>query len=378
VDYSNVKWEMVELGEVCKTTSGGTPLKSKEDEYYKNGKIPWLRSGEVSQGEIYESKLFITEKALKESSAKIFPQDTVLVAMYGATVGQVGLLKFEASTNQAICGVFPNEKFIPEFLFLILKSQKEKMMNLAGGGAQPNISQGIIKNLKIPLPPLEIQEKIVAEINGYQKIIDGAKQVVENWKPSIKIESDWDMVELGEVCDVKAGGTPSRTEKEYWGGDIYWYSSGELNNIYTILPKEKITKKGLDNSNASIFPKGSLLVGMYDTAAFKMSILETEGAFNQAICGIKPSTKISLYFLYLYFSAKKEEYLAQRVGVRQRNLNKGFISKIKIPLPSLEIQEKIVAEIEAEQKMVEASKKLIEIYEGRIKEKIGEVWGERN
>ena len=378
MDYSNVKWEMVELGEVCKTTSGGTPLKSKEDEYYKNGKIPWLRSGEVSQGEIYESKLFITEKALKESSAKIFPQDTVLVAMYGATVGQVGLLKFEASTNQAICGVFPNEKFIPEFLFLILKSQKEKMMNLAGGGAQPNISQGIIKNLKIPLPPLEIQEKIVAEINGYQKIIDGAKQVVENWKPSIKIESDWDMVELGEVCDVKAGGTPSRTEKEYWGGDIYWYSSGELNNIYTILPKEKITKKGLDNSNASIFPKGSLLVGMYDTAAFKMSILETEGAFNQAICGIKPSTKISLYFLYLYFSAKKEEYLAQRVGVRQRNLNKGFISKIKIPLPSLEIQEKIVAEIEAEQKMVEASKKLIEIYEGRIKEKIGEVWGERN
>jgi len=185
------KWEMVELGEVCKTTSGGTPLKSKS-EYYENGTIPWLRSGEVAQGKVYKSELFITEQGLKNSSAKLFPQNTVLVAMYGATAGQVGLLKFESTTNQAICGILPNEKFIPNFLYQILKSQKNIMIRLAGGGAQPNISQTIIKTLKIPLPPLEIQEKIVAEIKAEQKAIEECKKLIK--KMGKKIE-----VKIGEI-----------------------------------------------------------------------------------------------------------------------------------------------------------------------------------
>lgn len=153
-------WPMVRLGEICQTTSGGTPLKTKK-EYYEDGNIPWLRSGEVAQGLIKGSELFITKKGLKKSFAKIFPINTVLVAMYGATAGQVGLLKFKSSTNQAICGILPNKNFIPEFLFMILKNMKSKIIRLAGGGAQPNISQKINKNLFIPLPPLEVQKEIV-------------------------------------------------------------------------------------------------------------------------------------------------------------------------------------------------------------------------
>ena len=109
-------WVIKKLGEVCETGAGGTPLKSHKD-YYEGGTIPWLLSGEVSQGEIYNSKNFITEKGLKNSSAKLFPPNTVLIAMYGATAGQVGILKFEASTNQAVCGILPNEKTIPEYLY---------------------------------------------------------------------------------------------------------------------------------------------------------------------------------------------------------------------------------------------------------------------
>jgi len=122
--------------------------------------------------------------------------------MYGATAGQVGILKIEAATNQAVCGILPNDKFIPEFLFYILKAEKEYLISLSSGGAQPNISQSIIKSLKIPLPPLSGQEQIVAEIESYQKIIDGAKQVIDNYKPTIKIDPEWEMVELGEVCEL--------------------------------------------------------------------------------------------------------------------------------------------------------------------------------
>ncbi len=179
------EWEKVKLGEVCETTSGGTPLKSKS-EYYEGGTIPWLRSGEVAQGFVRESELFITEKGLKNSSAKLLPVNTVLVAMYGATAGQVGILKFESTTNQAICGILPNDKFIPEFLFQALKDQKEIMISFAGGGAQPNISQGVIRNLEIPLPPLAIQKQIVEKIEAERVLVESSKKLIEIYNQKTK------------------------------------------------------------------------------------------------------------------------------------------------------------------------------------------------
>ena len=167
-------WEIKKLGDIAETSSGGTPLKEKS-EFYENGTIPWLRSGEVSQGLIYKSELCITEKGLKQSSAKIFPIDTVLVAMYGATAGKIGLLKFEASTNQAICGIFPNKKFISEYLYYFLKTKTEYLIQISTGGAQPNISQTVIRNLKIPLPPLEVQKQIAAKLSAVQ---DYKKQLI--------------------------------------------------------------------------------------------------------------------------------------------------------------------------------------------------------
>lgn len=176
--FERLKCDWVELGDVCDTTSGGTPLKSKL-EYYENGNIPWLKSGEVDQGLIYKSEEMITEKGLKNSSAKMFPSDTVLVAMYGATAGKVGLLKFEASTNQAICGILPNDKFIPEFLYFYLRSQTQKMIGLSSGGAQPNISQNIIRKLKIPTPPKDIQRKIISMLSKEQSAIEANERLIE-------------------------------------------------------------------------------------------------------------------------------------------------------------------------------------------------------
>jgi restriction endonuclease S subunit len=114
---------------------------------------------------------------------------------------------------------------------------------------------------------------------------------------------------------------------------------------------------------------------MYDTAAFKMSILDREAAFNQAVCGIKPSEDIDLYFLMLFFIINKEEYLRHRVGVRQRNLSKGFISEIQIPKIPLKIQKQIVSQIEKEQALVNGNKQLINLFKQKIKDRIEKVWG---
>ena len=154
---------VAKLGEVCETTSGGTPLKSHK-EYYEGGTIPWLRSGEVCKKDIEAAECFITPAGMENSSAKLFPVNTVLVAMYGATAGQVGILRFPATTNQAICGILPSTRFVPEFLYYALLQQKAALVRRAVGGAQPNISQEKIREVVLPLPPLAEQERVVARL----------------------------------------------------------------------------------------------------------------------------------------------------------------------------------------------------------------------
>lgn len=169
----------ISISEICETASGGTPLTSKK-EYYNGGDIPWLTSSEVRTGKIFKSENFITQKGLEESSAKYFPENSVLIAMYGVTAGQVGLLKFKSTTNQAICALLPNKKkYLPEYLFFYLKDKTEELMSLTIGKAQKNLSQTIIKEYKIPLPTLEEQEKVVKEINIIEEEISLIEKELE-------------------------------------------------------------------------------------------------------------------------------------------------------------------------------------------------------
>ena len=162
------KWKIAKLGNVCKTTSGGTPSKG-HPEYYEGGDIPWLRSGEVNKMNIHETELFITEDGLNNSSAKWFPKGTVVIAMYGATVGQVGILCNPMTTNQAICGIFPNETFTPIYLYHFLLSKKPEYLEIATGGAQANISQNIVRDTVVSCPPLTLQQDFASKIGAIEK-----------------------------------------------------------------------------------------------------------------------------------------------------------------------------------------------------------------
>ncbi|MDF1665577.1 MAG: restriction endonuclease subunit S, partial [Planctomycetota bacterium] len=158
-----------------------------------------------------------------------------------------------------------------------------------------------------------------------------------------KLPAGWVNMRLGELTKIQSGGTPKRSQKSYWGGSIPWYSSGELNERYTKKPNEYITSAGLGNSNAKLFPKGSLLIGMYDTAALKMSILDREAAFNQAIAAVEPKSTFDMYFLKLALSAVKPRVLNERRGIRQKNLSLGKIKNIELTIPPLAEQKRIAA-----------------------------------
>jgi len=164
-----VKWSTI--GDLFETYSGGTPTKSN-NEYYEGGSIPWLRSGEVCQKDITRTEMFITEKGLKDSSAKYYPENTVVVAMYGATAAQVGILRIKSTSNQAVCGILPHKDFLPEYVYYWFRSIEDKLAAQAQGGAQPNISQLKIKKVKLPIYSMSIQQSIVATLDSLKSKVD--------------------------------------------------------------------------------------------------------------------------------------------------------------------------------------------------------------
>ncbi len=159
------KWKWVKLENLGKWKSGGTPSRSHR-EYYENGTIPWLKTGDLNDGVIKSVGEYITNSGLENSSAHINPAGSVLIAMYGATIGKVGILQFPCATNQACCACVLKENICDQwYLFYFLLSQRKNFIALGAGGAQPNISRTKIVNSWIPLPPLEEQHRIVAKLN---------------------------------------------------------------------------------------------------------------------------------------------------------------------------------------------------------------------
>ena len=371
---NHTKWLMVKLGEVCETTSGGTPLKSR-DEYYRDGTIPWLRSGEIAQGTIEEAKTFITKEGLENSSAKVFPPSTVLVAMYGATAGQVGILRIEASTNQAICGITARQGLSPEFLFHVLKSKTDEIASLAFGGAQPNISQRIIRNLQIPLPPLGTQDQIVAEIEGYQKVIDGARAVVENYRPNIHVDPDWPMVEIAELAKPEYG----FTEKAQNQGDARFIRITDISENGTLRSDDPkfiaLTSKARD----SMLKNGDILIARTGATYGKTMIFKEDYAavFASYLIRLRfPWEQVNPYYYWAF--AQSDAYWNQAkilvTGGGQPQFNGNALKQIRFPLPPLDTQQAIVDEIETEQALVAANRELIERFESKTKDVIARTW----
>jgi type I restriction enzyme S subunit len=154
-------WGWVPINQIAKTSSGGTP--SRRNPAYFEGDIPWIKSGELTDGLVKTCSEFISEEAVEKSSAKIFPKGTLLIAMYGATVGKLGILDLPAATNQAVCAIFQEKTVHRDYLFWYLRSIRPQLISLSFGGAQPNISQTVIKNTTCPIPYPDEPERSLAE-----------------------------------------------------------------------------------------------------------------------------------------------------------------------------------------------------------------------
>lgn len=177
-------WVWTTLGVVGEWQSGGTPSRSNKS--YYGGNIPWLKTGDLNDGFILNIPESITEEAVANSSAKINPTGSVLIAMYGATIGKLGILTFPSATNQACCACIEFRAITQLYLFYFLLSQRSRFISRGGGGAQSNISKELIVNTHIPLPPLSEQQRIVIEIEKYFVLIDDIEQGKADLQTAIK------------------------------------------------------------------------------------------------------------------------------------------------------------------------------------------------
>ncbi|EHQ36411.1 restriction endonuclease subunit S [Methanoplanus limicola] len=185
-----LNWANVIIETICNTTSGGTP--SRKNSSYYEGNIPWLKSGELDYNIIYSSEETISESGLDNSSTKMIPKGTILIALYGATVGKLAVLGIDAAINQAICAIFVPTSLSKKYLYWFLFAQRSKLLNLRKGGAQPNISQKIINEIEVILPPLPEQHRIVEKIEEEFTRLDAgvaelkkAKALIPKYRQSV-------------------------------------------------------------------------------------------------------------------------------------------------------------------------------------------------
>lgn len=354
-------WTYKTLGEVCKTTSGGTPSKA-HSEYYEGGTIPWLRSGEVKQGAIFEPEMFITEEGLNNSSAKIVPEDSVAVAMYGATVGQVGIIKAPMCTNQAICCILPSKELLPDYLFRFLSSKKEEYLKNAIGGAQPNISQAEIKKTLVSIPPLTTQQQIVSELDLLSHILDQKRQQLKEYDALAESifydmfgapssQTIFECKKLSEITKSCGGGTPSKAHPEYWNGGIPWVSSKDMKSMYIGDSQMHITQEGVDNSAAKLLPIGTILLVTRSGIlkhSLPVAITTAEITINQDLKAliVNPSICISVFLLYC-LKAYAPYLLGQTKAVTVDSIDFSVFKNLTIPLPPLTLQRSFASKIES-------------------------------
>jgi type I restriction enzyme S subunit len=351
-------WKYQKLGSLCKTGAGGTPLKSKK-ENYENGTIPWLRSGEVNNRNIIDCRIKITEIGLKNSSAKLFPPRTVLIAMYGATAGEVGILNFECSTNQAVCGIIPNENFVPEFLFYFFLKFKEELIAQAVGGAQPNISQQKIKNTLIPNITLEEQKQIVALLDKAFTAIDQAKANIEknivNAKELFQSKLNaifsqrgdgWEEKSLGEICHVQ-NGYAFKSKETIEASNTQLLRMGNLYKNVLDLDRKPVFYPDAfsEDYKEYLLNEGDLIMSLTGTVdktdygyTVKLPKTNVNLLLNQRIMKIEvhDTNVLNKDYLknYLLSPGFLERLYDTSSGTRQANLSSRIILTLKINFPS--------------------------------------------
>jgi len=308
-----MKYEVVTLGSLCKSVvSGGTP-KSTISDYY-NGGIPWLNTKEVHSNRIYKTEKTISELGLQNSSAKWIPSCCIIVAMYGATAGNIAINFVPLTTNQACCNLQIDEtKADYRYVYYYLKANYTKLASLANGGAQQNLNAKLIKDFSVVLPSLQVQSNIADILWSVDDKIELNNKINENLEQQAQAlylnlfvdnaDREWKQGTISDLGLVVGGSTPSKSKPEYYAENgIAWITPKDLSvnkSKYISHGANDITELGLKNSSASIMPAGTVLFSSRAPIGY-IAIAAGEVTTNQGFKSVVPKPEIGTPFVYYF------------------------------------------------------------------------------
>ena len=370
-------WKEMCLSEFCRIGSGGTPSRSNLTRYYEGGNIPWVKSGELRESVITKTEEHITEAALKETNARIVPAGALLLAMYGATVGRLGILGVEAATNQAVCHIIPDPKTADtRFLFQALSNQVPNIVARGVGGAQPNISQGIIKDLKLALPPLAEQRRIAEVLDKAEALrakrraalaqLDYLTQSLffDLFGDTRKDRTRWEIVPLEEIVKETKLGLVRGSQEFGPEFEIPYVRMNavtrngelELGNVQrTHATEAEIEAYRLEPGDFLFNTRNSEeLVGK--TALYRGGGLHL---FNNNLMRVRFTTKADPVFVAVAF---KTPFVQQELNLRKSGTTNVFaiyykdLRSLPLPLPPIDLQREFARRVAAVEKLKAAQK----------------------
>mgnify|MGYP002726129429 CR=1 FL=1 len=356
-----MSYETMKINDICtKVTSGGTP-KSTNSEFYNPKEIPWLKTGEVNYCRLYDTETYISKEGLARSSAKLIPENSVIIAMYGQgdTAGRVAINKIPLSTNQACCNLIINHEIANyEYVYYALSTLYDKLVSLKNGGAQPNLNAGIIKEVEIPFPELVTQKKIASILSTYDYLIENnhkqiklleesAQRLYKEWFMDLHfpgyedveivdgVPKGWTYKRVEEFGEVITGKTPSTSKTEYYGGNIPFVTIPDMHGkVFPLVTEKTLTKVGADTQKNKYLPANTVIVSCIATVGL-VNIAVEPCQTNQQINSVILHDDNDLYFFYE--SMKRIKALLDGVGsngATMTNVNKTKFSNIKVLYPT--------------------------------------------
>lgn len=361
-------WPMVKLGEVCKVISGQSPDGST---YNNRGEGVPFHQGKTE----FTDCVLGTAKSWTTAPARIAePHDIVMSVR--APVGPVNLVMQRICIGRGLAAIRPiDSKIDGRFLFFILRGVEESITG-SQGAAFASINRKEIEVIEIPLPPLEEQERIVAELDGYRKVIEGARQILASYKPTIKIDPKWPIKPLADIASLEYGLTASAKDEGH----------ARFIRITDITQDGRLSESAVkfvdlnDVAKPYLLMRNDVLVARTGATYGKTLLFDSNetAVFASYLIRIRLTTAVLPGYYWAF--AQTDAYWAQAkslvTGGGQPQFNGNTLKNVSVPLPPLEIQHRIVAELEAERKLVEANRELIARMEMKIKAKLAEVWGE--
>ena len=376
-------WRLASLRWLSRRFSGGTPDKNSP-EYWENGTIPWLNSGEVNQGLITAPSTFISDAGFANSSAKWIPAGALVMALagQGKTKGMVAQLAFPATCNQSMAAIVPSAEVNARFLYWWLQSNYQNIRNMAGGDLRDGLNLDLLGEIPCPLPSSAEQSGIAAfldrETAKIDALVEEQKRLIELLKekrqavisqavtkgldPSVPLK-DSGVAWLGEVpaqwgtwkvrhgfeC-VGSGTTPPSDEVQWYGGTTPWVTTGELRETVITESVKSVSREALSKFSAlKVYPMGSLVVAMYGATIGRLGILGTPATTNQACCALSGERGLTVKFTYYWLMAFKDQVIAlYATGGGQPNISQEVIASLRVPAPGLPEQKRIAEFLDRE------------------------------